>query len=76
MQVPTHSEALYHNNLGAVQDKHVHNTSFERPRGYYASKIASMGGNTAPNYWKQPGHPLSEKRVTHDQEAKFWKPEL
>jgi hypothetical protein len=72
--VPTESDKLYPDNLGGVQDKHVPNTTSERPRGYYASKIAIMGGNTAPNYWKQPGHPMSEKQVTHDRQAKFWKP--
>ena len=68
------SDVMYSDNLGAVQDKHEANTSFQRPRGYYGSKIASMGGNTEPNYWKQPGHPMSEKGVTHEHESQFWNP--
>mmetsp|Transcript_45122 Transcript_45122/g.66398 ORF Transcript_45122/g.66398 Transcript_45122/m.66398 type:complete len:175 (-) Transcript_45122:179-703(-) len=72
--VPTDSEKVYNHNLGAVQNKHSINPTQQRPRGFYASKIASMGGNTAPNYWKQPGHPMSEKKVTHEHESQYWMP--
>jgi NADH:ubiquinone oxidoreductase subunit len=73
---PVDSDVLYHDNLGGVQDKHQINQSFQRPRGFYGSKIKSMGGATPANYWRQPGHPMSEKGVTHDRESEFWKPSI
>eukprot|EP00750_Incisomonas_marina_P017431 INCI20376.1.p2 GENE.INCI20376.1~~INCI20376.1.p2 ORF type:complete len:204 (-),score=27.72 INCI20376.1:156-692(-) len=73
--VPVDSDRLYRDNLGAVQDKHERNTSFQRPRGYYGSKIAMFdNGNTNPNFWKQPGHPMHERAVTHEHESQFWDP--
>ena len=39
-------------------------------------QIAMFGGNTKPNYWTQPGHPMNKKGVTHREEVEFWKPSL